>query len=205
MEKDTIYVALDDSKRKLVVAMLRPGATEPEEREIPKDPPHIQRLFGRLQRGGPVQACYEAGLPEARRDVRAVKLGAPSSWSRFWPARSPGHSSGAGGRALSADVPAAEWSRLMREVVKKTMRLEDEPQGRLRWLTPEEANRLPGRLPREPQPRPGRPCRAGPVHWAEAERGPRADVGPGGSGPRCDPPRDDEERSAAAGAAERGR
>ena len=62
MEKDTIYVALDDSKRKLVVAMLRPGATEPEEREIPKDPPHIQRLFGRLQRGGPVQACYEAGV-----------------------------------------------------------------------------------------------------------------------------------------------
>ena len=38
MEKNTIYIALDDSKRKLVVAMLRPGATEPEEREIPKDP-----------------------------------------------------------------------------------------------------------------------------------------------------------------------
>ena len=45
MEKDTIYVALDDSKRKLVIAMLRPGAMEPEEQEIPKDPPHIQRLF----------------------------------------------------------------------------------------------------------------------------------------------------------------
>ena len=62
MEKDTIYVALDDSKRKLVVAMLRPGATEPEAREIPKHPPHIQRLFRRLQREGPVQACYEAGV-----------------------------------------------------------------------------------------------------------------------------------------------
>ncbi len=60
MEKDTIYVALDDSKRKPVVAMLRPAATEPEEREIPKDPPHIQRLFRRLQGEGPVQACYEA-------------------------------------------------------------------------------------------------------------------------------------------------
>src|SRR5262249_31149234 len=57
-----MYVALDDSKRKLVVAMLRPGATEPEEREIPKDAPHIQRLFQRLKREGPVQACYEAGV-----------------------------------------------------------------------------------------------------------------------------------------------
>jgi transposase len=62
VENDTIYVALDDSKRKLVVAMLRPGATEPEERELPKDPPHIQRLVRRLQREGPVQACYEAGV-----------------------------------------------------------------------------------------------------------------------------------------------
>src|SRR5215470_9616724 len=62
VEKDTIYVALDDSKRKLVVAMLRPGATESEEREIPKDAPHIQRLFQRLKREGPVQACYEAGV-----------------------------------------------------------------------------------------------------------------------------------------------
>jgi len=62
VENDTIYVALDDSKRKLVVAMLRAGATEPEEREIPKHPLHIQRLCRRLQREGPVQACYEAGV-----------------------------------------------------------------------------------------------------------------------------------------------
>ena len=62
MEKNTIYIALDDSKRKLVVAMLRPAATEPEEREIPKDPSHIQRLCRRVQREGPVQACYEAGV-----------------------------------------------------------------------------------------------------------------------------------------------
>jgi len=62
VEKNTIYIALDDSKRKLVVAMLRPAATEPEEREIPKDPSHIQRLCRRVQREGPVQACYEAGV-----------------------------------------------------------------------------------------------------------------------------------------------
>src|SRR5262249_1884182 len=62
VEKDTINVALDDSKRKLAVALLRPGATEPEEREIPKDPLYIQRLFRRLRREGPVQACCEAGV-----------------------------------------------------------------------------------------------------------------------------------------------
>src|SRR5262245_28840500 len=42
--------------------MLRPGATEPEEREIPKAAPQIMRLFRRLEREGPVQACYEAGV-----------------------------------------------------------------------------------------------------------------------------------------------
>jgi transposase len=62
VEQDTIYVALDDSKRKLVVAILRPGARAPEEREIPKDPQHIDRLLRRLQREGAVQACYEAGV-----------------------------------------------------------------------------------------------------------------------------------------------
>ena len=50
MENDTIYVSLDDSKRKLVVAIRRFGAAEPEEQEIPKDAQHIQRLFRRLRR-----------------------------------------------------------------------------------------------------------------------------------------------------------
>jgi hypothetical protein len=82
MEKDTIYVALDDSKRKLVVAMLRPGATEPEEREIPKDPPHIQRLFRRLQREGPVQACYEGGSQGTTSTARSRRAGSRATWSR---------------------------------------------------------------------------------------------------------------------------
>ncbi len=30
MEKDTTYVGLDDSKRKIVAGILRPAATEPE-------------------------------------------------------------------------------------------------------------------------------------------------------------------------------
>lgn len=62
MDKGTTHVALDDSKRKVVVAILRPGATEPEQRELPKEPHLIRRLFQRLTREGPVQACYEAGV-----------------------------------------------------------------------------------------------------------------------------------------------
>ena len=34
MEKGTTYVALDDSKRKLVAGILRPGVPEPELRDI---------------------------------------------------------------------------------------------------------------------------------------------------------------------------
>jgi transposase len=62
MEKGTTFVAIDDSKRKMVVGILRPEATEPEQRELPKEPHHIRRLFRRLLREGPVQACYEAGV-----------------------------------------------------------------------------------------------------------------------------------------------
>ena len=38
MEKDTTYVALDDSKRKIVAGILRPGDAQPELREIANDP-----------------------------------------------------------------------------------------------------------------------------------------------------------------------
>ena len=62
MEKGTTYVALDDSKRKIVAGILRPGTPAPELRELPNDPPHIRRLFERLKREGPVAACYEAGV-----------------------------------------------------------------------------------------------------------------------------------------------
>jgi transposase len=62
MEKNTTYVALDDSKRKIVVGILRPGVDHPELREMPNDPRQIRRLFERLTREGPVAACYEAGV-----------------------------------------------------------------------------------------------------------------------------------------------
>jgi hypothetical protein len=48
MEKDTTYVALDDSKRTIVAGILRPGHAQPELREIPNDP----RLIRRLLHGG---------------------------------------------------------------------------------------------------------------------------------------------------------
>ena len=62
MEKNTTYVALDDSKRTIVAGILRPGAERPELREIANDPRQIRRLFERLKREGPVKACYEAGV-----------------------------------------------------------------------------------------------------------------------------------------------
>ena len=61
MKKDTIFVAIDDSKRTLVLGILQPGADAPETRSIPNEPRHVQRLFARLKREGPVRVCYEAG------------------------------------------------------------------------------------------------------------------------------------------------
>jgi transposase len=61
VKTDTTYVALDDSKRKIVAGILRPGDTQPELREIRNDPRQIRRLFERLKREGPVAARYEAG------------------------------------------------------------------------------------------------------------------------------------------------
>jgi transposase len=62
VDQHTTYVAFDDSKRKLVAAILRAGTTDPEEREFPKDPHLIRRFFRRLTREGTVRACYEAGV-----------------------------------------------------------------------------------------------------------------------------------------------
>jgi transposase len=61
MQKDITHVALDDSKKSIVVGILEPKATEPELRQIPNEPKHLRRFFGRLQREGPVSTCYEAG------------------------------------------------------------------------------------------------------------------------------------------------
>ena len=74
MDKDTTYVALDDSKRKIVAGILRPNDTAPELREVANDPHHIRRLLTRLQRERPVSACYEAGVSgyDLYRQLRAL-------------------------------------------------------------------------------------------------------------------------------------
>lgn len=54
-------MAIDDSKRTLVLGILRPGADEPETRSLPNEPRHARRVFARLTREGPVRVCYEAG------------------------------------------------------------------------------------------------------------------------------------------------
>src|SRR5256712_12626559 len=76
MEKGTTYVALDDSKRKIVAGILRPGDAQPELREIANDPRQIRPLFERLKREGPVTACYEAGVSgyDLYRQLRALGL-----------------------------------------------------------------------------------------------------------------------------------
>ena len=66
-ESTPIYVALDDSKRKVVVGILRPGGMEPELREMPKEPHVIRRLFQRLTREG---RCGRVTKPGSR--VRPV-------------------------------------------------------------------------------------------------------------------------------------
>jgi transposase len=77
MENSTTHVALDDSKRKIVAGILRPGATEPELRELPNDPHHSRQLFERLKREGPVVACYEAGVSGYDLYRQLIALGVP--------------------------------------------------------------------------------------------------------------------------------
>lgn len=77
MDKDTTYVAIDDSKRTLVMGILQPGAREPELREIPNEPKLLRRLFERLKRETPVRACYEAGVSGYDLYRQLTALGVP--------------------------------------------------------------------------------------------------------------------------------
>lgn len=59
----TTYAGLDVHARTIHVAVLRPGANEPEEWQLQHEPRAVKRLAQRLIRSaeGPVVACYEAG------------------------------------------------------------------------------------------------------------------------------------------------
>lgn len=75
MEKGTTYVALDDSKRKIVAGILRPGASQVELRELPNDAHAIWRLFERLKREMSVAACHEAGCRATTSIGRSLRSG----------------------------------------------------------------------------------------------------------------------------------
>ena len=77
MKKGITYVAMDDSKRKIVAGILQPGAAQPELRQIPNEPRLIRRLFERLKREGPVRACYEAGPSGYELYRQLTTLGVP--------------------------------------------------------------------------------------------------------------------------------
>jgi transposase len=61
MKQDTIYVGIDDSKRKLVIGTLGPDDAQPLVRTIANEPRAIRRFIQRLKRQGLLRACYEAG------------------------------------------------------------------------------------------------------------------------------------------------
>ena len=82
MDERTSDVGLDDSKRKLVAAILRPGQRQPEQRELPKEPTLIRRLCQRLEREGPVAACYEAGVSGDDLSRQISGRGVACQWSR---------------------------------------------------------------------------------------------------------------------------
>ena len=62
MGQGPTFVALDDSKRKIVAGILWPDALDAELREIPNESQPLRRLIARLKREGPVNVCYEAGV-----------------------------------------------------------------------------------------------------------------------------------------------
>jgi transposase len=55
------HIGLDVHKETIAVAVLRPGATEVDERVIPNTPEAVRRLLGRFPDPSALMTCYEAG------------------------------------------------------------------------------------------------------------------------------------------------
>ena len=78
MEERTTFVALDDSKRRIVAGILRDGQDVPELRELPNTAEQVGRLVRRLRReGAAVRVCYEAGVSGYELYRQVVTAGAP--------------------------------------------------------------------------------------------------------------------------------
>src|SRR5258708_36914970 len=129
MEKDTTYVALDDSKRKILVGILRSGDTQPELREIANDPRQIRRLFERLKREGPVAACYEAGVSGYDLHRQLIALGVAGAV--IAPALTPRRP---GQRIKTARRDAAKLVRLFRAGELTAIHVLDETEEAVRDL-----------------------------------------------------------------------
>src|SRR5262245_7073138 len=124
-----IYVALDDSKRKVVVGILRPGVMEPALRELPKEPHLIRRPFPRLTREGLVRACYEAGGSGCERLRQIIACGAECKV--IAPALTPRR---AGLRIKTDRRDAAKLVRLFRAGELTPIHVPDEAEEALRDL-----------------------------------------------------------------------
>ena len=91
MGQGTTFVALDDSKRKIVAGILWPEALDAELREIPNEPKPLRHLIARLKREGPVNVCYEAGVSGYDLYRQITGLGVPCQViAPAWTPRRPG-------------------------------------------------------------------------------------------------------------------
>jgi transposase len=130
MEKNITYVALDDSKRKIVVAILRADAEHPEVREIPNELGPIRRLVERLQReGAPLAVCYEAGVSgyELHRQLTALGVACSVIAPALTPRR-PGH------RVKTDRRDATKLARLFRAGELTAIRVLDDAEEAVRDL-----------------------------------------------------------------------
>jgi len=129
MKKDITHVALDDSKKSIVVGVLRPKATVPELRQIPNDPKQLRRFVTRLQQEGPVRACYEAGPSgyDLYRQLTALGLPCQVMAPALTP-RKPGE------RIKTNRRDAAKLVRLFRAGELTPIRVPDEAQEAVRDL-----------------------------------------------------------------------
>ena len=129
MKKDITHVALDDSKNSIVAGVLRPKAAEPELRQFPNEPKHLRRFFTRLQREGPVSACYEAGPSgyDLYRQLTALDIPCQVMAPALTP-RKPGE------RIKTNRRDAAKLVRLFRAGELTPIRIPDEAQEAVRDL-----------------------------------------------------------------------
>ncbi len=130
MKEDTIYLGIDDSKRKLVVGTLGPLDSEALIRTLPNEPRSVRRFVQRLKRQGPIRACYETG-PSGY--VTSTASSRPWGW-RVRSSHPPSPSARPGERIKTDRRDAAKLVRLLRAGELSPIRIPDEAEEALRDL-----------------------------------------------------------------------